>query len=59
MGVVGVILSFLACTSVSALILGALGVGLWIGRVEAVAVAVFVVSVLVLGWRYARARRHR
>jgi hypothetical protein len=54
-GVVGIILSCLACTSVSALILAALGLGLWVGHVEAV--AVFVASVIVLGWRYARGRR--
>jgi hypothetical protein len=56
-GVVGIILSCLACTSVSAFILATLGLGLWVGRVEVVAVAVFVASVIVLGWRYARGRR--
>lgn len=56
-GAVGVILSCLACTSASALILAALGLGLWVGRVEAVAVAAFVASVIVLAWRYARGWR--
>jgi mercuric ion transport protein len=58
LGIVGVALSRLAClTPLAVLALGAIGLGAWAGRLDAVVLVLLVGSVALVVYRYWTARR--
>ncbi len=57
-GVVGVALSCLVClTPVAVVVLGAIGLGAWTGRLDAVALGLLVSAVALVAYRYWSTRR--